>query len=100
PGCRACLSMRTSTRKASRRSGWLSQRSAGAEELPAQEFLLVRADGSTVPAAAAVSASYGPGGRVTEFQWVFRDISREKQFEEASGRARSGPGRSWRARPS
>ncbi|BBL69111.1 PAS domain S-box protein [Methanoculleus chikugoensis] len=53
------------------------------EELPAQEFLLVRADGSTVPAAAAVSASYGPGGRVTEFQWVFRDISREKQFEEA-----------------
>lgn len=53
------------------------------EELPAQEFLLVRADGSTVPAAAAVSASYGPGSRVTEFQWVFRDISREKQFEEA-----------------
>ena len=53
------------------------------EELPAQEFLLVRADGSTVPAAAAVSASYGLGSRVTEFQWVFRDISREKQFEEA-----------------
>ncbi|MDD4567557.1 MAG: PAS domain S-box protein, partial [Methanoculleus chikugoensis] len=53
------------------------------EELPAQEFLLLRSDGGTVPATAAVSASYEPGGHATEFHWVLCDISREKQFEEA-----------------
>ncbi|WP_067072896.1 PAS domain S-box protein [Methanoculleus horonobensis] len=52
------------------------------EGLPAQEFLLVRADGGIIPAAVGVSASYGPGGRATEFLWVFRDISGEKQLEE------------------
>lgn len=53
------------------------------EGLPAQEFLLVRPDGGTVPATAAVSASYGPGGRATEYLWVFHDISGEKRVEEA-----------------
>ncbi|MDN5339250.1 MAG: hypothetical protein PWQ30_359 [Euryarchaeota archaeon] len=52
------------------------------EDLPVQEFLLLRADGSTVPAAAAVSVSPGPGGRAAEFRWVFRDTSREKRLEE------------------
>src|SRR5690606_38656724 len=45
------------------------------DDLPAQEFLLVRADGGTVPATAAVSTSYGPGGRAAEYLWVFHDIS-------------------------
>ncbi|ABN57907.1 MULTISPECIES: PAS domain S-box protein [Methanoculleus] len=53
------------------------------DDLPAQEFLLVRADGGTVPATAAVSTSYGPGGRAAEYLWVFHDISGEKRVEEA-----------------
>lgn len=53
------------------------------EDLPAQEFLLVHADGGTVPAIAEVSPAYGPGGRATEYLWVFHDISRERQLEEA-----------------
>ena len=51
------------------------------EEVPVQEFSLVRADGTLIPATVAVSASYGPGGGAPELLWVFREASGQKRVE-------------------
>ena len=52
------------------------------EEQPAREYLLVCADGGTVPASVAVSATYGLDGGAMELLWSFCDISGEKRIEE------------------
>lgn len=53
------------------------------EEVPVQEFLIARSDGSTVPAAVAVSVAHDPGSGAIEFLWGVCDISRQKRIEEA-----------------
>jgi PAS domain S-box-containing protein len=53
------------------------------EEAPVQDVVLVRHDGSTVPAAATVSLIREAGGRLVECAWVFRDTSVQKKAEQA-----------------
>ncbi|WP_292517242.1 PAS domain S-box protein [Methanoculleus sp.] len=64
---------------------------ARGEELPAEEFLLRRPDGSAVPAAASVAALRGPGGAPAEFLWVFREAGQagvEESLRESQERYR------------
>lgn len=52
------------------------------EEVPVQEFLLARPDGSAFPATVAVSVSRDPDGAV-EYLWAIFDASRRRKVEEA-----------------
>ncbi|MDD2786738.1 PAS domain S-box protein [Methanoculleus sp.] len=52
------------------------------EELPVQELLFARSDGSTFPAAVAASAVRDPGAVAAEFLWVVTTSGR-KRVEEA-----------------
>jgi len=55
---------------------------AQGKEVPVQEFSILRRDGSTFPAAVAVSISRDPAGGMVEYLWSIHDRSGQKEVEE------------------
>jgi PAS domain S-box-containing protein len=64
----------------------------GGEEVPAQEYLLVRSDGSTIRAALAGSVAHDPESGAIELLWVVCNTSGQKKAEQALREGLPGAG--------